>query len=108
MLTLTEAAIKKVKEFYAADQSIQGKALRVFVEKGGCSGYQYGFAFDEKKEGDAELPVGGLQVVVDPQSGALLEGSVIDYKEDFSGAGFAISNPKAKKSCGCGNSFETE
>ena len=106
MITLTEAAIKKVKEFYTQDQTIQGKPLRVFVEKAGCSGHQYGFAFDEKRDGDAELPMDGLNVLVDPQSATLLTGAVIDYKEDFSGSGFAITNPNAKKSCGCGNSFE--
>ncbi|MGQ0644986.1 MAG: HesB/IscA family protein [Elusimicrobiota bacterium] len=106
MLTLTESAVKKVREFYAGDSSLQGKALRVFVEKGGCSSFQYGFAFDEKKEGDIEVPVDGLQVVVDSQSSSMLSGSTIDYKEDFSGSGFAISNPNAKQSCGCGKSFE--
>ena len=64
MLTLTENAVKKVKEFYDADQSIQGKPLRVFVEKGGCSGFQYGFSFDDKKDGDVELPVTELKVIV--------------------------------------------
>ena len=106
MLTLTEKAITKVKEFYQADQAIQGKALRVLVEKGGCSGFQYGFTFDDKKEGDAELDQGGLHIVVDSQSLEKLKGCVVDYKEDFTGSGFAISNPNAKSSCGCGNSFE--
>jgi len=106
MITLTPAAINKVKEFYTQDQSIQGKPLRVFVEKSGCSGNQYGFSFDEKRDGDTELAMDGLNVLVDPQSATLLTGSTIDYKEDFSGAGFAITNPNAKKSCGCGNSFE--
>jgi iron-sulfur cluster assembly accessory protein len=106
MLTLTEGAVKKVREFYTQDQSLQGKSLRVFVEKGGCSGYSYGFTFDAKKDGDNELQLEGLQVLVDPQSAGLLKGAVIDYKEDFTGSGFAISNPNAKSSCGCGNSFE--
>lgn len=106
MLTLTEKAITKVKEFYQADQSLQGKALRVLVEKGGCSGYQYGFTFDDKKEGDNAVELGGLQVVVDAGSAPMLKGCVVDYKEDFSGSGFSISNPNAKSSCGCGTSFE--
>ena len=105
MFTLTEGAVKKVKTFYQEDNTIQGKSLRVFVEKGGCSSFQYGFAFDEKKEGDSELAVEGLTVLVDPQSAPLLQGAVIDFKEDFSGSGFTISNPNAKKSCGCGTSF---
>jgi iron-sulfur cluster assembly accessory protein len=106
MLTLTENAIKKVKEFYTSDPSIAGKSLRVLVEKGGCSGNQYGFSFDDKKEGDATLPMDGLTVLVDPQSATFLQGVVVDYKENFSGSGFSIQNPNAKKSCGCGTSFE--
>jgi iron-sulfur cluster assembly accessory protein len=106
MFTLTEGAIKKVKEFYTEDPAIAGKPLRVFVEKGGCSGYQYGFSFDDKKEGDTEMAISDLKVLVDAESAPLLSGSTIDYKEDFSGSGFAISNPNAKKSCGCGHSFE--
>jgi len=105
MVTLTEGAINKVKEFYAQDKTIQGKSLRVLVEKGGCSSYQYGFVFDDKKEGDAELVLDGLTVLMDPQSASLLQGSVIDYKEDFTSSGFSISNPNAKSSCGCGRSF---
>lgn len=106
MLTLTPGAVQKVKEFYAADKELSGKHLRVFVEKGGCSSFQYGFTFDDAKDGDQTLPVEGLSLVVDAQSAAMLQGSVIDYKEDFSGAGFSISNPNAKKSCGCGKSFD--
>jgi iron-sulfur cluster assembly accessory protein len=107
MLTLTDVAIEKVKELSAAEPSAQGKALRVLVEPGhGCSAYQYGFTFDDKKDGDTELTMGDLKVLVDPQSAPLLSGCVIDFKDDFSGAGFAISNPNAKKSCGCGKSFD--
>ena len=106
MITLTPEAVKKVKEFYAGDKELAGKHLRVFVEQGGCSSYQYGFTFDEAKEGDQTLPLEGMSLLVDPQSAMLLSGSVIDYKEDFSGAGFSISNPNAKKSCGCGKSFD--
>jgi iron-sulfur cluster assembly accessory protein len=106
VLQLTENAVKKVEGLYGQDKTLEGKYLRVFVETGGCSGYQYGFAFDSKKEGDAELAFGGLKVLVDPKSAPLIEGSVIDYKEDFGSEGFSISNPQAKKSCGCGHSFE--
>jgi len=106
VLQLTESAVKKVQGLYDQDKALEGKLLRVFVETGGCSGYQYGFAFDEKKEGDAELAFEGIKVVVDPKSAPLLNGSVVDYKEDFGAEGFSISNPNAKKSCGCGHSFE--
>jgi iron-sulfur cluster assembly accessory protein len=105
MLTLTENAAKKVKDIFAGDPSLEGKSLRVVVEKGGCSSYQYGFTFDQKKDGDEEVDQTGVKLLVDPQTAGLLAGSVIDYKEDFSGGGFAISNPNATSSCGCGKSF---
>ena len=88
------------------ERKAKGKALRVFLEAGGCSGYQYGFSYDDKKEGDFVLAEGGIEVVIDSKSNDLLKGSVIDYKEDFGGEGFAIQNPNVKKSCGCGNSVE--
>lgn len=107
MLTLTPNAVAKVKEIYTNDKSLSGKSLRVFVGQGhGCSSYEYGFSFDEAKDGDTTLPYDGFQVVVDAPSATLLTGSVIDFKEDFSGGGFAISNPNAKRSCGCGKSFD--
>ncbi len=106
MLQLTENAIKKVQGLYGQDKSLEGKPLRVYVEQGGCSSYQYGFAFDGKKEGDTELVFDNLKVVVDATSVPLLTGCVIDYKEDFGSEGFSISNPNAKKSCGCGHSFD--
>ncbi|MBK8576279.1 MAG: iron-sulfur cluster assembly accessory protein [Elusimicrobia bacterium] len=105
MVTLTENATKKVKEIFAGDPGLTGKSLRVLVEKGGCSSYQYGFSFDEKKDGDAEVDQVGFKVLVDSETAGLVAGSVIDYKEDFSGGGFAIANPNAKSSCGCGKSF---
>jgi len=105
-ITLTDKAISKIKEFYQQDQSLAGKPLRVFVESGGCSGYSYGFKFDDPQEVDAKQEFEGFHLIVDPQSGKLLEGSTIDYKEEFGSEGFAIQNPNAKKSCGCGNSFE--
>jgi iron-sulfur cluster assembly protein len=106
MVTLTENAAKKVKEIVAGDPALTGKSLRVLVEKGGCSSYQYGFSFDEKKTDDAEVDQAGIKMLVDPLAASLLAGSVIDYKEDFSGGGFAIQNPNAKSSCGCGKSFD--
>ena len=105
-VTLTEKAVSKIKEFYEQDQTIAGKPLRVYVETGGCSGYSYGFKFDEATDADAKLPYDGFHVVIDPNTDKLIDGSVIDYKEDFGQEGFAIQNPNAKKSCGCGNSFE--
>ncbi len=105
-VTLTDRAVSKIKEFYQQDPSLAGKSLRVYIEAGGCSGYSYAFKFDEPKGEDLAQDYEGFKLVVDPQSGKLLEGSTIDYKEDFGQEGFAIENPNAKKSCGCGNSFE--
>lgn len=106
ILTLTPNAVTKIKALSANDPQAAGKSLRVFLEAGGCSGYQYGFTYDDKKDGDAVLQFDGVTVLVDQQSARFLNGSVIDYKEDFGGEGFAIQNPNVKKSCGCGNSVE--
>lgn len=105
MVTLTEGAVKKVRDYRDQDPQTAGKLFRIFVEAGGCSGFQYGFAFDEKRDGDTVVPCGDLEVVVDPESARVLKGSVIDYIEDFSGAGFSVKNPNAQSSCGCGKSF---
>ena len=104
MLTLTDNAVNKVREIFSADPEIQGKCLRVGLEPGGCSGFQYAFTFDEKRAGDAELSFDGFKVLVDPQSAQHLQGSRIDYREDAASAGFKIENPNVKKSCGCGQS----
>lgn len=106
MVALTENAAKKVKDYFNADTTLQGKVLRIFVESGGCSGYQYGFTFDTQKEGDQEFDCNGVKILVDAASLPILSGCVIDYVEDFNGAGFAVKNPNAKKSCGCGSSFD--
>ena len=105
-ITLTERAIEKIKELSAQDEQAKGKSLRIGLEAGGCSGYQYGFNYDDKKETDLVISSQGIDVIIDPQSAELMKGSVIDYKEDMSGEGFAIQNPNVKKSCGCGNSVE--
>ena len=82
-----------------------GKRLRVFVESGGCSGFQYGMSFDEKKENDAELSSEGVPFLVDPASLAYLDGSAIDFDDGLHGKGFEIKNPHAQATCGCGKSF---
>lgn len=105
-VTLTDRAVSKIKEFYSQDQALAGKALRVYVETGGCSGYSYGFKFDDAKSDDNSQEYDGFKVVIDEKTGQLIGGSTIDYKEEFGSEGFAIQNPNAKKSCGCGNSFE--
>lgn len=106
LLSLTPAAVAKIQTFFTEEPAARGKALRVAVERGGCSGYSYAFMFDDKKAGDAETAYEGFTVLVDPESGVFLKGAVIDYKEDVAGAGFKIQNPNVKKSCGCGNSHQ--
>ena len=105
LLTLTDAAIEKVKYFAKSMPDSEGKPLRVFIQGGGCSGFQYGFTFDEKKEGDNVLEQGGITVLVDPQSAQYLKGATVNYVEDFRGAGFSVENPNSTGGCGCGKSF---
>ena len=106
VVTLTPNAVAKIKSFIANDPNAAGKSLRIFLEAGGCSGYQYGFVYAEKKEGDQIISSEGISVIIDSESAQMLKGSVIDYKEDFGSEGFAIQNPNVKKSCGCGHSVE--
>lgn len=108
MLTMTEAASRKLAEIIS--QQGEGVAgLRVFVQKGGCSGYSYGMTLAPLVEtGDWVGEFGGVQVLVDPESARFLDGVRIDFVESLQGSGFAIQNPNAVRSCGCGNSFETE
>jgi len=105
LLTLTEKAVEKVKYFAGTMPDSQGKPLRIFIQGGGCSGFQYGFTFDEKKENDTVIQAGGIEVVVDPQSAPYLKDAKVDYVEDFRGAGFSVTNPQATGGCGCGKSF---
>ena len=105
MITLTDKASTKVKELIEAEGNPE-LFLRVAVRPGGCSGFSYEMFFDtERSEGDVETEFGGVKVVVDPASGQWLEGASLDYNDGLQGAGFAINNPNAPRSCGCGNSF---
>lgn len=104
MVTLTPNAVKKVAEFLAADPDAKGKALRIGVKPGGCSGYEYAFSLDEKKEGDTELAFEGFKLVIDANSAPFLAKSEIDFHEDGVSQGFKIRNPNVKSTCGCGNS----
>ena len=87
LLTLTDAAIDKVKYFASTMPDSAEKPLRIFVQGGGCSGFQYGFQFDEKKEGDNVLEQGGIQILVDPQSATYLKDATVNYVEDFRARG---------------------
>jgi iron-sulfur cluster assembly accessory protein len=104
MITLTENATRQIK-LLAADQGAQGKALRVYVEAGGCSGMEYGMAFDEKKADDEVVQQDGIEVILDPMSANFLKGSVIDYVDGLQASGFQIQNPNVHSTCGCGRSF---
>jgi iron-sulfur cluster insertion protein len=105
VLVFTDAAAGKVGELIREEANPNLK-LRVFVSGGGCSGFQYGFTFDEKmEEGDFCVENRGVQLLVDPMSAQYLMGAEIDYKEDLQGAQFVIRNPNAKTTCGCGSSF---
>jgi iron-sulfur cluster insertion protein len=106
LLELTPAAVDKVKYFAKTMPDSQGKPLRVFVQGGGCSGFQYGFTFDEKRDGDNAWEQDGVTILVDPQSATYLKNSKVDYVEDFRGAGFSVTNPNSTGGCGCGKSFQ--
>ena len=105
LVVFTEAAALKVRALLDEEENKNLK-LRVFVTGGGCSGFQYGFTFDEnQEEGDTRVDRGGVTLLVDPMSYQYLQGAEIDYKEGVEGAQFVIRNPNAASTCGCGNSF---
>jgi iron-sulfur cluster insertion protein len=105
MIDLQESAILKLKELIAEEGNPDLK-LRIFVQGGGCSGMQYGFTFDEEKnEDDFDLEFNGVGLLVDSMSAQYLQGAKIKYTEDAMGASFAIENPQAQTTCGCGSSF---
>ncbi len=104
-ITLTPNAAKKLATLLQEEENPQTK-LRIFVSGGGCSGFKYGFTFDETQDPtDALIESNGAQVLVDTTSMAFLNGAEVDYVEDLSGAQFVIKNPNAASSCGCGQSF---
>ena len=104
-LQFTAAAAGKVTELIAEEGNPQLK-LRVYISGGGCSGFQYGFTFDESiEEGDVQFQNQGVTLLVDPMSIQYLVGAEIDYRDDLEGAQFVIRNPNASTTCGCGSSF---
>jgi iron-sulfur cluster assembly accessory protein len=105
VITLTDAAATKVKDLIEAEGE-PNLALRVAVRPGGCSGFSYEMFFDtDRAADDNEADFDGVKVVVDSSSAELLQGATLDYKDGLQGAGFAIENPNAQRSCGCGKSF---
>ena len=107
LLSVTEAAAAKIKQLMAEETDVS--VLRVAIQGGGCSGFQYGLGFDRGPvEGDHELEAHGVPVVVDPFSAPYLRGAEIDYVDTIQASGFAINNPNAVSSCGCGHSFQVD
>ena len=104
-LEFTSAAAAKVAELIK-DEGNPDLMLRVYIQGGGCSGFQYGFTFDEEiQDGDTSIENRGVTLLVDPMSVQYLTGAEIDFREDLSGAQFIIRNPNATTTCGCGSSF---
>jgi iron-sulfur cluster insertion protein len=104
-IALTESAVRRIASLKAQEQA-ENAFLRIAVSGGGCSGFQYGFTFDDQRnEDDVVFERDGVAVVVDDVSLGLLSGAEIDFVEDLMGASFQIRNPNAASSCGCGNSF---
>jgi iron-sulfur cluster assembly protein/iron-sulfur cluster insertion protein len=105
IVTITDKAARQIRQLIDGDPANQGKGLRIYVEGGGCSGMQYGMLFDQKQTEDLSSEAGGVSVIVDPTSAENLRGAVIDFSDGLTNAGFKISNPNARQSCGCGKSF---
>ena len=108
LISLTEPAAAKIKDLMAEEPAGEAEVLRIAVQGGGCSGFQYALGFDRgPQDGDHELSTHGVSVVVDPFSAPYIAGTEIDWVEGLQ-AGFAINNPNVSGSCGCGHSFQVE
>ena len=108
ILTLTEGAAAKIKQLMAEEPEAEAGVLRISVQGGGCSGFEYALGFDRgAQEGDHELFSHGISIVVDPFSAPYIQGTQIDFVDGLQG-GFAINNPNVSSSCGCGHSFQVE
>jgi iron-sulfur cluster assembly accessory protein len=109
MVTVTDNAARKIRELMAAEPEGEVAVLRIAVQGGGCSGFQYALGFDRgPQDGDNEVEANGVRVVIDPFSAPYLAGSEIDFVEALMGAGFAINNPNVQAACGCGSSFQAK
>ena len=108
IVSLTETAATKIRDLMAEEPEGEASVLRVAVQGGGCSGFEYALGFDRgSMEGDHELDAHGIRVVVDPFSAPYLQGTEIDFVDGLQG-GFAINNPNATAGCGCGHSFQVD
>src|SRR5437773_2675316 len=107
VVSLTESAANHIKDLLTEQPENAGKTLRVYVEDGGCSGFQYGLTFDEQRENDLRSECHGVSVLVDPFSANYLQGATVDFSDSLTAGGFrVVGNPNARQSCGCGKSFE--
>ena len=105
LISLTPIAAAKIRDLLA-EETDESLVLRVAIQGGGCSGFQYGLGFDNVADGDVELELEGVAVVVDPHSAPYLRGTTIDFLNTIQESGFKIDNPNAVSSCGCGHSFQ--
>lgn len=110
MVTITESASARIKEIVEEENNPNLK-LRVFVQGGGCSGFQYGFSLEEEQPNEDDFAIStsnGIPILVDSISMQYLQGATIDFKDDIMGAAFSIDNPNAQTTCGCGSSFSVD
>ena len=109
MVTVTDNAARKIQELMADESEGEVSVLRIAIQGGGCSGFQYALGFDRgPQDGDNEIESNGVRVVIDPFSAPYLAGSEIDFVDALMGAGFAINNPNVQAACGCGSSFQAK
>jgi iron-sulfur cluster assembly accessory protein len=109
MVTVTESAATKIRALMAEEAEGDVSVLRIAIQGGGCSGFQYALGFDRgPQDGDNEIEMNGVRVVIDPFSAPYLAGAEIDYVDALMGAGFAINNPNVQAACGCGSSFQAK
>jgi iron-sulfur cluster assembly accessory protein len=109
MVTVTDTAAEKIRELMASESEGEVSVLRIAVQGGGCSGFQYALGFDRgPQDGDNEVEANGVRIVIDPFSAPYLTGSEIDFVDALMGAGFAINNPNVQAACGCGSSFQAK
>jgi iron-sulfur cluster assembly accessory protein len=104
VVQVTSSALEEIRSLLRKPEN-QGKAFRVYIEQGGCSGMQYSMTFDEQRPDDLSNETRGVLVLVDPFSAQYLKGAVVDFSDSLTAGGFKISNPNARQSCGCGKSF---
>lgn len=104
MIRLTDNAVDQIRKLQS-EKAADGQLLRIFVEPGGCSGFEYGMSFDGAKSDDRQLEDNGVRFLIDPTSLEYLDGSEVDFDDGLTGKGFEVRNPNAESTCGCGRSF---